>query len=356
MQKNNVNMDDSVVLGQGSYGCVIKPSPKCENILTHIRNDNPKNKVAKIYITNDKTVEKSIKNEVDIGIMLSKWDSEHKYFAIPTELCLNKRNTLTSYKAFRKCENIPEQQKDFKLLIMEDEGKDILEIATAYKNKYKKGIPLKGWIALLKNILKGVELLIQHQYVHQDIKSVNIAYNYNTNLLKLLDFGLSKSFSELYTIHNNRLKHYYYVYPFEYLLINDYLYNKQYKNYKKETFYYIIENTWNEYLYDFGYKSYTNYVKFVSLDNMKQKIKKEIENYLKSPESYYKRICNFKDKIDVYGIGMMCIDTDHYLDDSDLTEKQKEKYIYFISRLVDIHPESRFTIQEALKYYDTILL
>lgn len=348
--------DNSIVLGQGSYGCVIKPSPKCEQQLIRIREDSPKHQVAKIYTSTDNSVEKSIKTEVDIGKMLATWDKNHIYFASPLELCLNKRQSLRNYKAFRKCEDISLEQQNFKLLIMEDEGKDMLEILTAYKHKYNKKLPLKGWISLLKNILKGVEILVEHEYIHQDIKSVNVAYNYNTNLLKLLDFGLSKPFTELYTVNNNRLKHYYYVYPFEYLLINDYLYEKNYKKYNKETFLYIIENIWNEYLYDFGYKSYVNYIKYVSIDEIKRKITKEVENYFKNPENYYKRISNFKNKIDVYGIGMMCIDMDHYFDDSDLTEKQKEKYKYFIRRLVDIHPESRFTIQEALKYYDTLLL
>lgn len=356
MQQQSVEMDNSVVLGQGSYGCVIKPSPKCEKQLVNIRNDNPKNKVAKIYTSISKSVEKSIVNEVNMGKMLAKWDKNHQYFAIPTELCLNKRNTLLPYKAFRKCENISEKQDDFKLLIMEDEGKDMLEIITAYKSKYHTGLPLKGWIVLLKNILKGVEVLVENRYVHQDIKSVNVAYNYNTNILKLLDFGLSKSFDDLYTPQNTRLNMYYYPYPFEYILMTDYLHDKKYKNYSKETYYYIIENIWNEYLYDYGYKSYENYIKYVSLDEMRKKIKKEIDILLKNPDNYYKRILNYKDKIDVYSIGMMCIDMDHYLDDKELTDKQKEKYLYFIRRLVDIHPESRFTIQEALKYYDTLLL
>lgn len=346
---------NSVILGQGSFGCVIKPSPKCEKELITIRNDNINDTVAKIYTSTDASIEKSITTEVDIAKTLAKWDTKNQYFVIPIKLCLNKRESLLPFNAFHKCEDIPLKQDNFKLLIMEYEGKDIIELLTSYKKKYQSKLPIKIWISLLNNILKGVEVLIKHEYIHQDIKPDNVTYSSSTNVLKLLDFGLSKSFSDVYTENNKRLKHYYFVYPFEYLLMNDYLFEKGYQKYSKDTNHYIFENSWNEYLYGFGYTSYINYIKYIPIDEIKNKTKKEIDLYLKNPENYYKHILNYKNKIDIYGIGMMCIDIDHYLDFSELTEIQKEKYKNFVRGLVDIHPNTRFTIQQALQVYKTLL-
>jgi len=345
--------NNSIVLGQGSYGCVIKPSPPCEKPIITFRTDNPKNVVAKIYTSLSSTLQTAIKKEVEIGKILAKIDKNNEYYAIPIQLCKTSKNTLNTYKAFKKCEDIQSTIQEFEMLTMEDEGLDMLEVVTRYKHKYNALLPSKYWILLIKNILQGIELLNNNDIIHQDIKLPNIAYQ--NNRLKLLDFGLAIDFNNVYTLNNNRLTYYYFIHPFEYILISDYLKYKTYKKYTKSVLLQIFKNSWYEYLNDYGYKSYLSYKFFIPETDINTECDKMILKYISDPTAWFNDIQKYKNKIDIYAFGMTCVDIHLYLDYSDLTNIEKDKYIYFVKKIIEINPSKRFTVKEALKYYETVL-
>lgn len=350
--KNITTITEEKLLGQGSFGCVIKPEPKCNQKIVDISNYKPKDSIAKIY-TDDLDYDNDINiiKEIEFSKLFSKIDKNQNYFVMPIKFCKNTRNQMDEHNAFKLCKTSPEQ-KEFIFSVMENEEYDFYEYIYYYKKTYQKLFPKKAWIILLNNLLKGVKLLVNNKSVHQDIKANNITYK---NKLKFIDFGLFEHFKDIYTTKNPRLQYYFNYYPLEYILVHDYLYDKKYIKYDKKSASLRLLYNFYESIYDYGPIGINNYYHFVTNNRLENKALKQIKKYLSNPDLYYKNVHKYTNKIDLYSLGTLCVYINHLLSDDGLTKYELKKYNKFVKGLIEIDPSKRYDINNALIEYNTIL-
>ena len=174
------------VLGEGTFGCIHKPSLKCKN-----KKFNYKDKVSKFMNkieANEEMKEYKTINKVD--------KNQELYTGNPIKCKLEKSPIADS--AIRKCQIFDPKKyfDDYSLLIMNDGGLDLEKFATKMRNKSKsketEEIMEKFWIEAHR-ILYGLKVFSENDIVHRDLKGGNIVYNEDTNRMNFIDFGLMES-------------------------------------------------------------------------------------------------------------------------------------------------------------------
>ena len=174
------------ILGEGSYGCIHKPSLKCDN-----KKINYTNKVSKFMgkiKANEEMKEYKTINKVD--------KNQDFYTGNPIKCKLER--TPMVYTAVKKCQIFDPKYSfdDYSLLIMNDGGLDLQKFAEKMHNKSKskenEEIMEKFWIEAHR-IIYGLKIFSENDIVHRDLKPGNIVYNEDTNRMNFIDFGLMES-------------------------------------------------------------------------------------------------------------------------------------------------------------------
>jgi len=146
------------VLGEGSFGCVIKPYVPCDE-----KDKNKKNMVSKI-ILNEKEFDPA---EIKIGEKLLKYDPENKYTIYVTKTCkidsakINKKDSS-------EC-NINNNSKVYNLN-MKEGGITLFD----FFQKHTKVLTVENIAQIIGYLLKGLNLLLKNGITHYDIKPINI--------------------------------------------------------------------------------------------------------------------------------------------------------------------------------------
>lgn len=188
-------MGPNKIVGEGTYGCVAKPSLTCQGPAL-----NYKNKISKIMLTDYAISEY---NEMKA---ITKLNGIDKYIVSLPDMCIpvadsNFRVTI------KDCENEKFKKAldgDFRLLVYEDGGLSLKQFTTDM-------LPLLStsdihiFLTKIHHLLEGLCFLNKNDIVHHDIKSRNIVYNVETNVMKFIDFGLVKKRSQLITESKNSL-------------------------------------------------------------------------------------------------------------------------------------------------------
>lgn len=176
-----------VVLGHGTYGCVIRPNITCGK-----------------YGSSDKYVSKlihksAVKDEIDIINILSinKIPNAEKHFVVPLSYCdintygfINNLNKHPQLKDIQDCMKI----KPNELSVI----KDVVNVIQPYGGteflKYRTTNPKEQFINLVpyyNQLFEAVIALNKIGVIHRDIKHSNIVIDDREKSLKLIDFGLS---------------------------------------------------------------------------------------------------------------------------------------------------------------------
>ena len=79
------------VIGEGSYGCVIKPELKCDSDKQIITKNKSKDNISKLFES-----KKNYKNEFKLAKKISKIDPSGKNMLIPTYGCASSYNNIIS--------------------------------------------------------------------------------------------------------------------------------------------------------------------------------------------------------------------------------------------------------------------
>lgn len=328
------------IVGEGSFGCIVEPEVPCDTKIDVIRTDKPKNTVSKLYFNTNI----DIQNEIVMASKLHNMDPEQQYFAVPIKSCMTQiKNVIKYAPEARNCESFDPTVNMVQQLIMENEGKDLHLLF--HKNKYYS---INDWIRQLENILNGIQILINHKVVHQDIRLTNVTLS---DKFKLLDFGISSYFDKIYTKMNTRLYADYFPYPFEYLLTSDHFTNKICMKHKIIACDNMLQFEWYDYVDSFGYRTYDNYNIFYSIEDIKKDTHSVIQWYLKNPEKWITKIKKYADRIDLYSLGTMCIDALKFMDIDELNPTAKKLYNEWIRGLIQIDVRKRFDIQQAKELY-----
>lgn len=170
------------VIGEGTYGCVHKPSLKCKDKKT-----NPRNTISKAMLTRDAHIEMSV---------ISDTDKKNEFHLGKPTLC-NLDNTPSNMSSLSKCNNtnLIANINDVSLLIMKDGGMNLEDFSESMKHNPKhenRTETMEHFWLDMHNILVGIMKLEQNGIVHHDLKPQNIVYNMKTREMNMIDFGLMR--------------------------------------------------------------------------------------------------------------------------------------------------------------------
>lgn len=190
--KNNISRSTSSssstshnVVGEGSYGCVHKPSLPCKN-----RKLNYKNKISKIMRSQDAI------DELQDTKLISKIDTKNKYYIGDTVRCkplLNKR-TIHAIKKCKHSKKLLRDTNNISLLVRDDGGDDLEKFADYIHNRQVTPENINMVRTFWKEMYRfvhGFLLMAKNGVLHHDMKPQNILYNMDTNRLNMIDFGFN---------------------------------------------------------------------------------------------------------------------------------------------------------------------
>jgi len=176
------------IVGEGTYGCVIKPSLKCNS------KENYNNRVSKVMVTNDAKDELRENNNF-------KFISGIDKYAISSPILCQPKLDDEFKKTVKKCTNervshmLNYDPRFLSMLLLEDGGMDLTNILKIFKTLKQQ--EQENFLYSLLNLFEGLLFFQKNNLVHRDIKLHNIVYNLQNGTSKYIDFGLASKSNEL---------------------------------------------------------------------------------------------------------------------------------------------------------------
>ena len=173
----------SLVVGEGSFGCVHTPPLKCKNA-RQVIDESKVSKILKIKNANDELKEFGLIGRADKG--------KDFHLGLPNS-CEPDDNPIIR-NSVNKCQNFSGHlMKDYKLLLLENGGMDFAK----FENKYAKMHPTTSsrraletfWLDMSR-MFHGLLVLQEKGMIHKDTKPQNMVYNEDTGRSNFIDFGL----------------------------------------------------------------------------------------------------------------------------------------------------------------------
>lgn len=337
------------VIGEGSYGCVHKPSLKCKQKM------NYKNKLSKIIQTH------LGEEELAEYKKIANVDKDKKFYLGVPEIC-TPQTSLENLRAIDKCRDFSISNIDeYSLLIMPDGGINLNEFAQKVKimeftptsQSYIMNFWLNG-----HRLLKGIKEMLKHSIVHHDLKPGNIVFNEKEQRLNFIDFGFmdyKKEIIKKLQKSNHKLSRPYWYFPFELVLMDHRTFLKICKSKpqkKKILFERLLRNK------DYETELHMQ-IFYDKVDNSKFFIDENNEIFYNlfmnlDENKYNEYLDKMLNTIDIYGIGISFLEVlnncGHLMEPnihSDLTELCKT----MVSASLEIRPN----IEEVLQRYELII-
>jgi serine/threonine protein kinase len=369
------------IIGEGSYGCVNKPSLHCLNDLKNPNKEiNYKDYVSKIMKT--KEAQKELKEFVIIG----SYDPTNEYHLGTPILCQPELTNKIINKEISKCKYIKGSEveanpDDYKILLIKFGGPDLKHLCNTELEKYlstKSRLKTDKFWLEVHRLLMGIKFFKDNGLVHNDIKPQNILFNIKTGKLAFIDFGLMRSKQDIVSLSKkseNFLGIYHWSYPLDCGLMNkdkyqafkdmsvskkntyktqlcDMIINKQ--DNQKNTFDMSIKNpdAFNI-LFSYINTDVTDDDKYDYIEQFFDGI-----NNLMSKDNYDTNLDRIVSSIDVYGLGftlqyiLNCFYKHNALDLSVFNRLSA-----FFHKMYDFNPETReINIDSLINEYENILL
>ena len=356
----NGETSEAEVIGEGSYGCIHKPSLKCKN-----KNINYDKKISKILL------KKYAEKEMDEYDILSKIDKKHKYYLGNPVIC-EPDDSEFNLNSIHKCETFSEDPRnrisDNNLLIMNDGGIN-LEVFADEMHKQRKSLETTKkmelfWIEFHR-VFMGIQLFLKNGIIHYDMKPQNIVYNQSTNRINIIDFGLMRNINDV--IDNsgkseNHLAVYHWSYPFECNFHN----KKEFDDFvtlsndAKQNYYDRILNNLNKKKDTSSFRNFFSFVidPYDANDNQSKMIQRYMDGFLNLIINEIKNYNHFLrsslETVDVYGTGIAIAYvnnmTKHLLDEK-MTNDLNELVFYMTTPVLS----QRYTIEQCIQRFEEIL-
>jgi len=179
---------DPKVIGEGTFGCVLKPSLECKDKpgISYI------NKVSKLLSKSD------AKKEIAEYSKVSNADKKNKFYLGKPEDC-PVNDTYSNINAIRYCKigsDAIRQLDKYQLILMEDGGENIVDYTDKMRSWPKSEMSTENCEKFALEALRlfaGLKLFLDKNLVHHDLKPQNIVYNAAAGRLNFIDFGMMKS-------------------------------------------------------------------------------------------------------------------------------------------------------------------
>ena len=347
----------SAVIGEGTYGCVHKPSLKCKSNTV-----NYKNKISKVLTTKHANVEMKEYNTI------SNIDKKkHFYLGKPIKCTLD--GIHSNINSILKCKNKTELLTDIKklsLIIMEDGGINLDEFSNELSkmpvnDENKKRMEL-FWIEAHR-ILMGINAFLKNGIVHHDLKPQNIVYKMETGRLNFIDFGLMTKKSiiiEKSIKSTNWMGTYHWSFPFELDIYNKQKFVKLFSKSKANKIKY-----YNEFLKKFkspddnnvknSLKTFFSYVSEPNQSVFLTDYYNTIVNDFTSLSQYDHFLNKSIDTIDIYGAGIAFYDV--FLNSKKFFNKSfNAELLDILYLMVTAKLNNRITIHDLINRYEYLLL
>ena len=193
----------SKVVGEGTFGCVLKPPLLCDSKSTLTKKDY-NNRISKIMYS------KHAINEEKEYSLINNIAGLEKYAITGPHLCkplINQRfnNSVKNCKTAFVKKTFDDNKNDLLMLLLEDGGINISDYA-------KLVYPLetlnskKVFLTSLIGLFDGLLFFQSNQIIHRDIKLQNMVYNVSTGKAKYIDFGQMTNFKKFISRCNNNIE------------------------------------------------------------------------------------------------------------------------------------------------------
>jgi len=179
------------IIGYGTYGCVTKPSLKCNNSISTSKTKKNlyKNKVSKLMKHEDAI------NELREMETVATVKNIKKYIVKVPYICKPEQNN-DYYTIAKKCGNVNKRIKNtyrdepdkLRLLLLEDGGINLTDVLSLINTFSETDV--KCFLTSILKLIQGVKFFLKNNIIHRDIKLDNIVYNISTGEIKFIDFGL----------------------------------------------------------------------------------------------------------------------------------------------------------------------
>lgn len=182
-------------IGVGSYGCVYRPSYKCEK--KHPPNGY-ENTISKLMLNLHSETEMNEYNKI------VKIDKKNAFFLGKPYVCNPNQDEILATVDPDDCDIFnPDDVKNYKLLISKDGGMDLDDFFEKkgfedYIKKFKTPkMAAYNFLLKMHNLFLGLKLFNENDITHFDIKPSNIVFNIKTQEFKFIDFGLMDNISDV---------------------------------------------------------------------------------------------------------------------------------------------------------------
>jgi len=366
------------VIGEGSYGCVHKPSLHC---LKTQQNVNYADNVSKIMKT------KEAQSELKEFVTIAKYDPTNEYHLGTPILCQPELTDKIIDNEISKCKYIKTSElksdpNNYKILLMKFGGPDLKNLCNNELQKYlstKSKMKTDHFWLSVHHLLKGIRFFKDNNLVHNDIKPQNILFDMKTSKLSFIDFGLMRSKDEVIKASkksDNFLGIFHWSFPFDcglmnkdkYYAFNDLstakktAYKKQFskiivhqKASKKTHGIFVKTPSAFNVLFSYLNPDVTDTIKQNYIDDFFDGLTNNENNENNNYESVLERIVS---SIDVYGLGftlqyiLNCFYKHHAIDRVFLTRLSA-----FFHKMYDFNLKTReINIDSLINEYEIILL
>lgn len=331
------------VLGEGSFGCVLKPPVPCtkeENILK--RTKKKQQQVGKVFYD---------QNDYETEVLASKRviriDPRGKHILGPTSHCETTFDKVSSHPAADGCENVRER-------VFLNPSTPMYQITMPYGGqRYDKYIKLgtthlTDFVKHMIHVLEGVHKLQRHNTCHQDLKASNLLIDIHGNVM-IIDYSLMMSFDEVYSTKNiRRLHHSYFPYPPEYKIFY-LIYKKVCEEECSIALRQVMKN-----LEHYGERRREIFESFHgSEDDIRKYVSKlytyTIKLYRNGTDQLLSAYTTLAKKVDVYSVGTIMMDMDSYIIKKGVSKAKIALYRDAIRCMTMVDPRKRATVTSALK-------
>ena len=354
------------IIGEGSQSITVKPPVKCLEEDKKLNNNTMKSGIVS-QIMNLRVSQKKKNIITELGLDKEDVGLINSFFILKPigDICIEPNIDLTELSSM-----FPFIEKP-SMLYFENGGSNLTKFI-------KTDI---HWLIKFRNILRGVEFLIEKNIVHGDIKFGNIVFNPLKNTdFKLIDFGIARTMETIssnpqfynftednwrsfvgidlviplnsfliychYVITKNLKERFDIIGFFSLILQNYRLY------FKKEHYYKILENFYQEFFPDFNY--------FYEKEAEISKLLSPERPRIYTNENI--KLESIMQHIDLYSIGLcllrFCFQNLIYRKKEERTNIQEAVLTFiYVNKLLhqDLTPDDNFNINVVCENYDTLL-
>ena len=186
----------STLVGQGSYGCVFRPTIPCVDS----PNTNMDQKISKVLTTPNADKES---REYD---QIARADPKSEYYLGKPQKCSMSEADYTAFVEKSGCRILKPNTtySDYRLLQYLDGGSDLDDFARVHLTKFLSTWPQRQsdyfWLNAHK-LFMGLKQFAANNVIHDDLKPQNIVFKFDlakdTMDFNFIDFGLARNLSSL---------------------------------------------------------------------------------------------------------------------------------------------------------------